>query len=211
MEIGYKRVTLLIVIAAMILLASLPLYISWRINKSRERDEHTVDVAEPTPQPVRQNNPYEGLRQTALNTTHEQLDLDLPAEQVRTYGVVIDVASAAGLATYVAFETGDASMYTSTGGGIIGGIGHEAVRGAARALVKTAGEQVSNLAPAEKTPLPDARRVKIYVLTNQGRYVAEDSTDNFFSPSGRNRALWTAANELLTELRIIDESKGNPR
>jgi hypothetical protein len=71
------------------------------------------------------DNPYEGLRNMALNITADQLKLTLPVDQTRVYGIVMDWDLGEGVATFISLETGDASMYLSNGGGMIGGSGHE--------------------------------------------------------------------------------------
>ena len=49
----------------------------------------------------------------------DEMDATVP------FGILMDISLPQGNATIVAFISGDASFYTSTGGGVIGGIGHE--------------------------------------------------------------------------------------
>src|SRR5688500_6800465 len=74
---------------------------------------------------VPQENPYEGLRNMALGTTQKDLQLSLADGKTVVYAVVMDWNMGEGVATTVAYQTGDASMYLSSGGGIIGGGQHE--------------------------------------------------------------------------------------
>src|SRR5438874_9737352 len=78
---------------------------------------------------------YRELRSHALGVGPEDDGVELPGGENQPYGVLMETGYPNGVATLVAFASGDASLYFSTGGGIIGGIGHEAVRVAAQHLV----------------------------------------------------------------------------
>jgi len=64
------------------------------------------------------DNPYLDLRSQALSTTPEQLQVKIPSAQTKVIGMIVDWNLGGGSATFVSFSTGDASMYTSSGGGI---------------------------------------------------------------------------------------------
>jgi hypothetical protein len=150
---------------------------------------------------------YSELRQLALNTTAETLEITLEQDRIQAFGVVIDIGTEEGFGTFVAFRTGDTSMYTSGGGGIIGGIGHERVRNAAVALVQKAETRINDMEPTTETPLPAVGFVHLYVLTNKGKYYADDTELNFFTTAGKFADLSAAANEMISELREIDENR----
>src|SRR5579862_9750166 len=78
------------------------------------------------------DNPYAGLRDMALQTTPGQLGIDPGADPSGVYGVVLDWPLKEGIISLVCFSSGDASMYTSTGGGMIGGGNHGAIKSAAK-------------------------------------------------------------------------------
>jgi hypothetical protein len=152
------------------------------------------------------DNPYLDLRDMALSATAESLGLEL-SNNAEAFGVVIDVAVEGGSATFTAFRSGDASMYTSAGGGMIGGGSHEKVSEAAIALVEKASEATPRLTPTADRALPLPNRVRFYVLTNGAKFFAEDSDENFFTAEGKFADLFLAANNLITELRQVDEDK----
>lgn len=147
---------------------------------------------------------YLQLRDLALSSTAEEFGIDLPDDLHAAYGVVIDIAMEDGSVTFTAFLTGDASMYTHLGGGIIGGIGHETVRTAAIGLVEAATERLGEFTPADETPLPPAGTARFIALTNRGRYAADLPFDDLFNPS--RDPLIIAANALFTELRETEGS-----
>ena len=148
---------------------------------------------------------YLQLRELALSSTAEEFAIDLSPDQHQAYGVVIDIATEDGSATVAAFSTGDASMYTHPGGGIIGGIGHESVRDAAMGLVEAAGRRLAEMTPTEDTPLPPPGTARFFALTNRGKYAADVSFEDLFTPS--QDSLIVAANALFTELREIEGSE----
>jgi hypothetical protein len=147
---------------------------------------------------------YAGLRETALSTSADQLQLTLDDRQLSAFGVLMEMGFEGATVTLVSFTTGDASLYLSTGGGIIGGIGHETVRNAADALVATAQGALPQLTKTAAFPRPDTGQVRFYVLTNRGVYasesVAEVQLGNTPHPLS---ALFFAGHNVITELRQI--------
>ncbi|HYC27556.1 MAG TPA: hypothetical protein VEB42_02055, partial [Chitinophagaceae bacterium] len=123
------------------------------------------------------NNPYADLREIALNVTSEQLAL--PANSSEVYGVVMDLNLGDGIATLVSFGTGDASIYLSSGGGMIGGLSHQAVATAAKNFVAKAQEYISGAGSVDSTPLPGTDEVIFYFLTPRGRFATTENRANF--------------------------------
>jgi hypothetical protein len=150
-------------------------------------------------------NVYNDMRNMALNTTAEKLQLSLPKNALKVFGVVMDWDLGEGIATLVSFETGDASMYLSTGGGTIGGIGHKNVVHAAKEFVAKAGGYINEAIKVDSTPLPDKNCVRFYLLTNKGIFSAQDEMKNLEDNSSVWLAFFEEANKVITELRIITE------
>jgi hypothetical protein len=65
------------------------------------------------------DNLFEVLRKQAFDITPLQLELTLNGTEI--YGVIMDWDLGNGIMTLVTYKTGDASMYLSSGGGVIGG------------------------------------------------------------------------------------------
>ena len=168
--------------------------------------------SEPTPEKIAKTevikpkeNAYEGLRNIALHVTPEQLDLKLSTEGTEVYGVIMDWEMNGAVATTAAYSTGDASMYTSTGGGVIGGGQHPNVNTAAKQLIVLAQSFVEKAEKTETTPLPQTNTVKFYFLTNKGFYSGEEVMTNFENSSSKWLKLFEEANNVLTELRKTSE------
>jgi predicted Abi (CAAX) family protease len=147
-------------------------------------------------------NPYPGFRKGAFSITAEQLELTLPEDKTTVFGVMLDIGMEQATVTLVSYATGDASMYLSTGGGVIGGGVHKNVNAAAKAFVKRA---QTNLVVADKTedyPLPELNQVFFYLLTNKGVYVGKDVMENILKRFSAWTGIFEEANKVLNELRI---------
>jgi hypothetical protein len=167
---------------------------------TRKSSKTEIIMVEPT-----QQNPYLDLRASALNAKVGDLQLDLKKERRHVFGIIIDIAENEGSATIVSFRTGDASFYTSSGGGMIGGIGNENVRKAAIGLTDAAEASIPMLAVTSETPIPPAGRVRIYLLTDNAKYFGEEEAGAFFSENSKYPSISRAANNLVTQLRELDE------
>ncbi|MEO8403996.1 MAG: hypothetical protein ABI480_05360 [Chitinophagaceae bacterium] len=153
------------------------------------------------------DNHYQDLRNLALNITPAQLNLSLPADQTKVYGMVMDMDMGPGTVTFTSFESGDASMYTSTGGGIIGGLSHADVVKAAKDFIIEAQNNLDKATKTDSTPLPDKDCVRFYFLTNKGKFVVQEQFKNIDKDMSPLMPLFNKGNKLITELRIIDQNK----
>jgi len=152
-----------------------------------------------------QENMYDEMRQMSLNITPDQLELKLPSNKTVVYGIVLDWNMGVNVVTLVSFQTGDASIYLSSGGAVIGGVNHESVYQAAKNLVADAQNFLSPASETEKTPLPKLDQVKFYFLTNKGKYVASERMKNFENNTSPLLDLFISANVVITELRELAE------
>lgn len=170
-------------------------------RKSRQTAPPTsenIEVNEPA------ENPYQDMRNLALTVTPEQLELTIPPDETKVFGVVMDWSLSGAVATFASFETGDASMYLSSGGIMIGGIGHENVVSAAKAFVTKAQLYLDEAEKVDTTPLPDKDCVRFYFLTNKGRFSAQENIRNFENESSKWLPLFEEGNKVITELRNVD-------
>ncbi len=122
---------------------------------------HAVTEAEQT---------YKGLRELALKISPEDFGLKRDGDGITAYGVLMEFTLPKATVTLTSYSSGDASLYFSTGGGILGGIGHETVRNAARQFVSSAQTFLSKMKEVASFPLPPTGMTHFYVLTNHGLY-----------------------------------------
>jgi hypothetical protein len=179
--------------------------------KNKQNSKQTEDYISKTGDTVKvhnlPDNRFLDLRNMALAVTSEQLQITLPADQTKIYGVVMDWDLGDGTATFISFSTGDASMYLSSGGGLIGGGQHENVSTAAKAFIDKAQQYLDKTAKVDSTPLPDKNCVRFYFMTNKGKFSAQENLKNFDNSSSPWLPLLEEGNKVISELRLIQEKK----
>jgi hypothetical protein len=147
---------------------------------------------------------YRRLRAMALDA----VALGLPApppEHPGVSGVIVDIPAGGGaFATLVAMADGTTSLYSSTGGGTIGAGAHPAVAEAAQRLLALVDQRLEEFGEDDETEQPIGPRVRFFVLTPEGRRVADVPDDAFW---GREEHELTpviaAAQEVITALRQV--------
>ena len=152
-----------------------------------------------------ETNTFEELRNVALNVTPEQLGLRLSADKTVVFGILMDWDMEGTTVTTISYQTGDASMYLSTGGGVIGGGTHKNVNRAAKSFVNTAQTYLDKAVKTETTKVPEKNFVYFYLLTNKGIYKGQDEMKNFESNTSKWKSLFEAGNQVITELRLTTE------
>lgn len=145
---------------------------------------------------------YLKMRAHALGVTANELKT-----KEQTFGVIMETGYPEAVVTLVAMADGTVSLYFSNGGGMIGMGQHEKPAIAARSLISFADHNLSHLLPAKDTPLPKPGYTKFYVLTQSGTLTAEAKEEDL----GENRhvlsPLFYSAQELITEIRKVDEER----
>lgn len=185
----------LIYIILVIILVVIIYYFSI-INKNKNNQHKVV---------VQKDNPYINLRNLALSTTVDQLNIEISKDKQVTYGMVMDWDLGNGTATLVTFITGDASLYLSSGGGIIGGIGHESVMKASKKIINFSTNYLKDAVLTDATILPAQGELKFYFLTNKGIYTITEQMQNIENGNSQFLELFEEANKLITEIRIVSE------
>jgi hypothetical protein len=195
-------------ILGLILVAGLAFYLTSCSNKSdaKQNSQQTQDTTKGQKVDPN-NNPYLDLRNMALSATSEQLGIELPNDKTKIYGVVMDWDLGEGTATLVAFLTGDASLYLSSGGGVMGGIGHENVKNAVNNFIMKSETYISKTTKTEMTPLPEKNGVNFYLLTNNGKLVGKEKMENIENNTSEWLPLFEEGNNLITEIRKSTKDK----
>jgi hypothetical protein len=105
--------------------------------------------------------------------------------------------------TVLSSSGGDASLYTTSTFGIIGGIGHEKVRKAAVAFVGCAQHFLSITQPTSTYPYPDSQSLFFYMVTPSGVRTVSFPYSAIEQPDSPARALYAYGQQVVTELRLI--------
>jgi hypothetical protein len=196
-------------ILGILFIGGLSFYLTSCKSKASNDDKQTTSRQDTTSPKVdnTKTNTFNDLRGMAFSATPEQLQLSLPAENTIVYGVIMDWDIDTATATFVSYQTGDASMYLSSGGGVIGGGKHQNVNSAAKQFVNLAQKYLGKTTKTETNPLPHQDEVKFYLLTNKGTYVGQEIMRNFENNSSSWLPLFEEANKVLTELRMTTEKQ----
>src|SRR5689334_11853584 len=143
-------------IVGLVIVGGLIYYFATRANSETSDSNIAQRTIEPN------DNPYMGLRGQVFAATLEQIGLATTSDE-KPYAIVMDMGMGRGeTATLVSIIDGNASMYLSTGGGVIGGYAHATVREAATDFVNTGQSYFSKMNPVDSFPLPKADNVRFY-------------------------------------------------
>ena len=103
------------------------------------------------------------------------------------------------------FADGTVSLYTSTGGGVIGAGAHDSVRGACQELLDWTNQYASDFiaasGPAGAFPLPGNGEVLFYLLSTSGVHLARCSGEKLAAQEDPFSNLFAACHSVLTEAR----------
>jgi hypothetical protein len=144
------------------------------------------------------------LREQALRVLPEELDLP-PLMLGGAWGALMELGYPQAVATLAVFADGTASLYVSTGGGVIGAGEHAPVRAAAREFLGTMGRHLGDLAAADQTPLPESGRVRFYARTSDGTLGAEAGAEELGSGAHPLSAAYHAGHAVIAQMRLASE------
>ena len=117
--------------------------------------------------------------------------------------VVMDWPLGEQTVTVLSSSGGDASLYTTSTFGIIGGIGHEKVRRAAVAFVGCAQHFLSITHLTTAYPYPDSQSLCFYMVTPTGVRTISFPFSAIEQADSPARALFSYGQQVVTELRLI--------
>ena len=122
------------------------------------------------------------------------------------WGMVMDIGAEHGWASLVTLADGTTSLYTSGGGGVIGGGAHQPVVEVSRHLLDLVEANLSLFEETEDLDPPGNGQTRFLVLTYQGTLGGSAPTEELTSLKGPLAPLFVSANDLLTALRLATES-----
>lgn len=145
------------------------------------------------------------LRTKMLTTAPSEFGIKSTVEFPSVYGVVMDWPLGSCIATVVALCDGNVSLYTTSNSGVIGGIGHDSVRAAATRFVRVAAKYHDEAAATLDGAYPKSGHVRYYLLCFDGLRMIETEMGALMRGKNRRLDLWTAGQDVLTELRLVTE------
>jgi len=155
-----------------------------------------------------QNNPADAmrsLRMQMLTTPISEFGIKKNNEYPSVYGVLMEFPIGEDTATVVSLFDGNASLYTTSTFGVIGGFAHESVRTAATAFVQAAGQFHGDAISTKEFPYPGSDQVRFYLLTFSGVRVIETDLDSIETGRGKYTQLFDLGQNVLTQLRLTTQ------
>jgi hypothetical protein len=172
---------------------------------AKSRAQASAAKPDATAKPSAPEDVYLGLRSTILQGSRSELSLAPTSKPTEPWGVVMDWGVGNGTATVLALSDGSASVYFSSGGGYLGGIGQEPIRDAAKKAVDVARSVQLPEQPTSSFSLPERHGVFFYFLTDAGVFVFRTSEQELNSSSRPLRKVGDAMQGVITEYRLWDE------
>jgi hypothetical protein len=158
-------------------------------------------------QPALADNPMQAMRRRMLESPAAEFGIEPSADYADVYGLLMEWPIDEHTASVVALCDGNASLYTTSTFGVIGGFGHETVRTVACALVRAAAQHVSAARPTSGFALPSAGRVQYLLLTFKGVKIIEAELDQVLGGNHALSTLFFRGQDLLTQLRLVTQAK----
>jgi hypothetical protein len=180
------------------------------IGCGQQTSQPKVPAEQPPPSETAKKNAdaMRGLREMMLTTPATKFGIQKTDDFPRTYGGLMDWPISNGnIATVVGFCDGNASLYTTSTFGIIGGAGHESVRRAAASFVRMADKFYPDSTPTSEYSFPAENRVKFYLVTFDGVRVIDADLKSVSSGNDKFSELFGEGQKLLTKLRLTTEKK----
>jgi len=152
----------------------------------------------------RSASPIDELRDLALSAPPAEFGIQ--PEVGRAWAVVMDTTYPEGSVSLIALSDGSASLYRSTGGGMIGGQGRENVARAAQAFVNEATRHLLRFTTAVATGLPPPGITRFYVRTEAGTVTAEATEADLGAGNHPLSPLFYAGHEVITQFRAVTDA-----
>ena len=150
---------------------------------------------------------YMGLRSTVLHADLSSIAVaegEWPGASVAMMEMPVGDA----VATIVAVADGTVSLYTSTGGGTLGAGEYMSARAAGQRFLRAAADHAPWMTQTTEFPLPTEGKVRFHVRTPDGDFTHEVAEDVLRGRRDELSPVYLAAQDVLTEIRLIAEANG---
>ena len=145
------------------------------------------------------------LRTKMLKASPADLGIGPTESFPRVYGVLMDWPLGDQTATVVSLCDGNASLYTTSTFGVIGGFGHASVRAAAARCVKAGERHHDDATPTKDYPYPKCGCVRFYLVCFDGVRMIEADETALRGGEDKCSDMWVEGQQVLTELRLAAE------
>ncbi|HYV48303.1 MAG TPA: hypothetical protein VFA20_25760 [Myxococcaceae bacterium] len=170
------------------------------------RGDPPATASEASQDPKKGADLYQHLRGRILTGTRASLGVS-GSSTIPVWGVLMDMGLPQGSATVMALLDGNASIYLSTGGGFLGGVGQPPIRQAAVRMVTIAGELSREAKATSEYPIPAFGQITFYLLTDRGVLTASASEEDLQKARHPFWKLYLAGQDVITQYRLFDEAR----
>jgi hypothetical protein len=147
------------------------------------------------------------LRIKILSSSASEMGLKPTQDYPRVFTALMDWPLGTNIISVYGACTGDASIYTTSTFGVIGGIGHESVRKAAYQFVKIAETHYTDAVQVKEFPYPKPGHIYFYLVCFDGVRMIDVTEASLSTGKDKCSDLGNAAQKLITELRLTAEKK----
>ena len=147
------------------------------------------------------------LRIKILSSSASEMGLKPTQDYPRVYTALMDWPLGTNIISVYGSCTGDASIYTTSTFGVIGGIGHESVRNAAHQFVKIAETHYAEAVLTKDFPYPKPGHIYFYLVCFDGVRMIDVSEESLRIGKDKCLDLGNAAQQLITQLRLTVEKR----
>ncbi len=152
---------------------------------------------------------YLKLRNQLLTLDPQQVEIKPTPEHPNAWACLMEFILSKSVVTLAAIVDGTASLYFSTGGGILGSGNHNSVGDAAREMVSEAEAVLKYTESTRDFPLPVEGYIRFYILTHTGIFTTECSETALSIRKHRLSKFFTAGQHLITQIKLVSEKKAN--
>lgn len=140
-----------------------------------------------------------GLRMQAFEMT--PAEIGITPEPQQPFMIMMDIALNDGSAFLLATAAGDASLYLSNGGAVLGGSEIPGARELAQKWVRQAADHRNAYSRGTYSGYPEPGYVRFYVRTPEETYVMRRRIDDLITGTNELSSLFVTGNQLLAQLR----------
>jgi hypothetical protein len=147
------------------------------------------------------------LRIKILTASASEIGLKPTQDYPRVYTALMDWPLGTNIISVYGSCTGDASIYTTSTFGVLGGVGHETVRNAAHQFVKSAEMHYDDAVTTKDFPYPKPGHIYFYLVCFDGIRMIDADEESLRTGKSKFSDLGNAAQNLIGQLRMVSEKK----
>ncbi len=161
-----------------------------------------------TPVPASESDEkYTKLRTYLLTANPNDIGIFKSDEIPNVWGVLMEMVYSDTVGTLVSLADGTTSLYFTNGAGIIGGGQHATVAQSTKSFIAASEKYYLKMKITDSFPLPTAGKVRFYVLTFSGIFTLDIDEQALENRTSEFSPLFYSGQEVMTQLRIVDEAK----